>query len=375
MLHPRCGRAHRCGMPDIPSEPDVPSMPLPPFMSRSRPTAPGSTKSKTCVALAKAARATPSTRVPVPRRSRTWCVDGPAHDDNDDFGARMSCCELGRGALDHVEGSFEVDPEKLVYDRMLAVGDTADIFAGELDGRTVAIKAYRDARRLSLRDQICFLREVDTFEALEHPNLVRLIGACTLSPSLRIVTELCAGGSLYELLYERCEVELSWSQKRNVAADISTGMAYLHGMDPQIIHRDLTSFNCLLDARLAGPGGTAVAKVGNFGFARTKNREEGRTKMTTDVGTLVWVAPEILMNEDYDEKVDVYSFGIIVFELIFRQPPFEELDLCSLQNAVTSGVRPDTTSVPDGCPADFLSAMELCWSQDPCTRPNFHDVF
>lgn len=282
------------------------------------------------------------------------------------------------GALGMLESepqkAVEIDPADLMTQRLLIAGPTADIFAGELNGGAVAIKEYRRRSRLTLQQQLAFWREVRNFGSLEHPNLVRLIGACTLGTPMRIVTELCEGGSLYELLYERCEVELSSRQRRSISSGISSGMAYLHGLQPQIIHRDLTSFNCLLRANIMTPMDEVVVKVGNFGLARMKEGDARRQAMTSDVGTLVWMAPEILANEDYDAKVDVYSFGIILFEVLCRSPPFEDLDVLAFQEAVTSGVRPDIDLLPADTPSDLVDLMTRCWSQDPGLRPNFADV-
>eukprot|EP00429_Kryptoperidinium_foliaceum_P033934 CAMPEP_0176166706 /NCGR_PEP_ID=MMETSP0120_2-20121206/85269_1 /TAXON_ID=160619 /ORGANISM="Kryptoperidinium foliaceum, Strain CCMP 1326" /LENGTH=77 /DNA_ID=CAMNT_0017504271 /DNA_START=9 /DNA_END=239 /DNA_ORIENTATION=+ len=77
--------------------------------------------------------------------------------------------------------------------------------------------------------------------------------------------------------------------------------------------------------------------------------------MTSDVGTLVWIAPEILMRECYDAKVDVYSFGMVLYELACRQPPFEDLDACSFEQAVSHGDRPDMEIVPGDCPEEIVT--------------------
>jgi len=275
---------------------------------------------------------------------------------------------------DTSQGAWEIDPHDLMLEGIITSGQAADIYRGELDGQVVAVKVYRRAKLFNVKQQVAFCREVETLGRLSHPNLVKLIGACMLSSPFRLATEYCDGGNLNELLHERSEVEVSWHQRMKIGADIAKAMVYLHSRDPQIIHRDLTSTNCLLAYEVRGPEEDVVVKVGNFGFARMRDREAGRTSMTSDVGTLLWMAPEILNREDYDSKVDVYSFGIILYELVFRQMPFGELDECSFSTTVASGGRPDIDCAPDGCPIVIVGLMQACWEHEPTDRPPFSDI-
>jgi len=266
---------------------------------------------------------------------------------------------------------FEVDPNDLSLEGMIAAGQTAEVFCGDFEGSRVAIKRYRDATDYFQRK---VARELETLSKLDHPNLLGLIGACTLTAPFQLVTELCDGGTLYGLLYETCEVELSWHQRVKAGADIAAGMAYLHGRDPPILHRDLASLNCLLAAPVTGPSDEVTVKVGNFRYSRAFGKFSGASRMTTAVGTLAWVAPEVLRGDEYDEKVDVYSFGIIAHELASRIPPFEDMDACACEIAVIQGERPDLEDVPGDCPRAFLECMEACWAQDPAERPSFDEV-
>lgn len=278
------------------------------------------------------------------------------------------------GRDEAVGGAWEIEPEDLALEGMVTAGAAADIFRGDFLGRTVAVKVYRRARAFNtMKQQVAFCREVDTLRELQHPNLVKLIGACMLASPFRLVTEFCAGGNLHELLHES-GVELAWRQRHEIARDIAQAMTYLHSHDPQIIHRDLTSHNCLVASEVSGPADKVTVKVGNFGFARMRNRDEGRSSMTSDVGTLLWMAPEILRREAYDGQVDVYSFGIILYELVFRRAPFDDLDECSFQRTVSCGGRPEVQDAPGECPGDMIGLMQECWKQEPAARPLFENI-
>lgn len=275
---------------------------------------------------------------------------------------------------EEASSALEIDPHDLTLDTLIAEGLTADTYSGDLEGRRVAVKVYRRAKLFNIKQQVSFCREVDTLRALKHPNLVRLIGAVMLASPFRLVTEYCEGGNLNDLLHERMEVNISWRQRRKMALDISQAMAYLHSQEPQVIHRDLTSFNCFLDAEVGSAEADPVVKVGNFGFARMRASDAERACMTSDVGTLFWMAPEILRHEYYDFRVDVYSFAIVLYELSLRRTPFSDLDACSFQMTVAVGGRPDVRDIPAACPAALVRLMQSCWAHDPAARPGFADI-
>lgn len=154
-------------------------------------------------------------------------------------------------------------------------------------------------------------------ESLRHPNIVLFYGACVKYPDLALVLEFCERKSLMNLLADK-SVPLSWMDKRRIALEIARGMNYLHSFQPPIIHRDLKSLNVLIDEHLR-------AKIGDFGWTRPK-----ADKMTAKIGTFQWMAPEVITSESYSEKADVYSFGIILWEIATREPPYRGSTLNSL---------------------------------------------
>ncbi|KAL5017333.1 hypothetical protein ScPMuIL_006922 [Solemya velum] len=168
-----------------------------------------------------------------------------------------------------------------------------------------------------------FLKEVSVLRSLDHPHVVKFMGVLYKDKKLNLIVEYVAGGSLKEILHDFSN-PLSWVQKVKFAKDISSGMSYLHGMD--IIHRDLNSQNCLVRKDM-----TIV--VADFGLARvipehvdfckperhqsTKGkRRSHRKKRYTVVGSPYWMAPEMLTGQSYDEKVDIFSYGIVLCEII-----------------------------------------------------------
>merc|ERR1712136_603554 len=146
--------------------------------------------------------------------------------------------------------------------------------------------------------------------------------------------------------------EFSDSQRQVVIMGIAQAMEYLHNFTPQIIHRDLKSLNVLLSKPL------------------TENVRP-LEKVTAHVGTSHWMAPEVTdEGGQYDEKVDVYSFAIVLYEILCRMIPFAELEGSVVLNNTRAGYRPNLDLVPD-IPEFLRVAMMTCWAQNPINRPSF----
>ncbi|NXE55439.1 TESK1 kinase, partial [Casuarius casuarius] len=210
------------------------------------------------------------------------------------------------------------------------------------------------------------LREVQLMNRLSHPNILRFMGVCVHQGQLHALTEYINGGNLEQLLDS--PVPLSWSMRVKLALDIARGLRYLHSKG--IFHRDLTSKNCLV--RCEANGYTAV--VGDFGLAeKIPTYSEGSEKEPLAVvGSPYWMAPEVLRGEIYNEKADVFAYGIILCETIARVPadpdylPRTEdfgLDVTTFRNMV--GI---------DCPAAFLQLAFHCCSMEPTSRPSFLEI-
>ncbi|XP_018429795.1 PREDICTED: dual specificity testis-specific protein kinase 1-like [Nanorana parkeri] len=207
------------------------------------------------------------------------------------------------------------------------------------------------------------LREVQLMNRLCHPNILRFMGVCVQQGQLHALTEYINGGNLEQVL--QSTDPLSWSVRVKLSLDIARGLLYLHSKG--VFHRDLTSKNCLV--RYDDSGYTAV--VADFGLAE-KIPDRSQTEPLSVVGSPYWMAPEVLRGDLYNEKADVFAFGIILCEIIARIPadpdylPRTEdfgLDIKSFRDMV----QPD-------CPPAFLQlAFHCCWMSAD-SRPSFCEV-
>ncbi|NWS32549.1 TESK1 kinase, partial [Polioptila caerulea] len=196
------------------------------------------------------------------------------------------------------------------------------------------------------------LREVQLMNRLSHPNILRFMGVCVHQGQLHALTEYINGGNLEQLLDS--PVPLSWSMRVKLALDIAHGLRYLHSKG--IFHRDLTSKNCLV--RCEASGYTAV--VGDFGLAE---------KIPT---YRYWMAPEVLRGEIYNEKADVFAYGIILCETIARVPA--DPDYLPRTEDFGLDVTTFRTMVGIDCPAAFLQLAFHCCSMEPTSRPSFLEI-
>jgi len=272
----------------------------------------------------------------------------------------------------------EVDRGEIRLEEKVGDGSTAEVFRGTLRGRIVAIKQMNWHKgRMAVLEQRAFDREVGIMPKIKHPNLVEMIGVASLEKPFLIITEYCAGGCCFELLHNEIdEVPLSWPQQHKMCTDVAQAMDYLHKFQPQIIHRDLKSLNLLLMEPVKKQTDTPLVKISDFGIARMKERADAEWgKMTVAAGTCTWMAPEVFTGSKYDEKVDVYSYGMILFEIICREVPFDtEEDVANVGKLTVQGVRPDLEAVPPDCPEILRDLMIFCWAHDPKKRPSFEMI-
>ncbi|KAK4477254.1 hypothetical protein RD792_016468 [Penstemon davidsonii] len=253
---------------------------------------------------------------------------------------------------------WEIDPQYLKFESKVASGSYGDLYKGTYRSQEVAIKILK-AERLNTELQAEFAQEVYIMRKVRHKNVVQFIGACTRPPHLCIVTEFMSGGSVYDYLHkQRGTFKLPTLLK--VAIDISKGMNYLH--QNNIIHRDLKAANLLMDEN-------EVVKVGDFGVARVKAQTG---VMTAETGTYRWMAPEVIEHKPYDHKADIFSFGVVLWELLTGKLPYEYLTpLQAAVGVVQKGLRPTT---PKNTHPKLAELLDKCWQQDPTLRPDFSEV-
>ncbi|XP_073033984.1 serine/threonine-protein kinase STY46-like isoform X3 [Primulina eburnea] len=253
---------------------------------------------------------------------------------------------------------WEMDPNFLKFEYKVASGSYGDLYKGTYCSQEVAIKILK-AERLNAELQKEFAQEVYIMRKVRHKNVVQFLGACTRPPNLCIVTEYMSGGSVYDYLHKQ-KGTFKLPSLLKVAVDVSRGMNYLH--QNNIIHRDLKAANLLMDEN-------EVVKVGDFGVARVK-AETG--VMTAETGTYRWMAPEVIEHKPYDHKVDVFSFGVVLWELLTGKLPYEHLTpLQAAVGVVQKGLRPN---IPTHTHPKLAELLERCWQQDPTLRPDFTEI-
>lgn len=257
---------------------------------------------------------------------------------------------------------WEIDSNDLELKKKIGTGGFAEVYLGyrKSDGTIVAVKRlHQQEFDESMLES--FKSEVAILAKLRHFAILPFVGACT-KPPYCIITQFMSGGSLFSRLHAKeASDRLSPTQLSIIALGIAYGMTYLHAQN--MIHRDLKSLNILLDA-------DDFPKISDFGMARTKST--GNDEMSGGIGTSQWMAPEVLSSQRYDEKADVYSFAIILWEMLTGEVPYRGLrDIQVAMTVINQNNRP---KIPKNCPPNLSKFIRLCWSTDPDKRPEFKKI-
>jgi len=208
-----------------------------------------------------------------------------------------------------------------------------------------------------------FNREVKLLRSLMHPNILQFMGSCHITPDICLITEYMPRGDLYKIIHDPA-VRLDWELIKRFAVDIGKGMNYLHRSNPVIIHRDLKSHNVLI-------GQHWNAKVADFGLSKIIKDSVEYGKFTP-CGTPKWAAPEVLRNEHYSTQADVYSFGIILWEMATRHDPFPNMSAFELIVQVgRNNLRP---TLPSNLYPPLERLIVACWNDNPNKRPTFEQL-
>jgi len=215
----------------------------------------------------------------------------------------------------------------------------------------VAVKRWFDPN-LTEKQQQEFREEVMTLQELSHPNIVQFLGACSRPPNLALVTEYLPH-SLHHVLHNT-NIEVDKKRVISLCKDICCAFVYMHSRSPPVIHRDVKPANFLLDRAWK-------LKVCDFGLAAQTDTQAG-------AGTPAYMAPELLSGKGYNEKVDVYAFGICLWEMVARLIPFDGAPGPKIKEAVPQGERPE---IPLSCPRPMANLIKDCWQHDASARPSF----
>ena len=265
---------------------------------------------------------------------------------------------LGSGTtLEGIQGVNEIDYTELKIEEEIGKGGFATIYKGKWRGTTVAIKRLFDPN--VTESQMEEVRnEILTMATLRHPKITLLLGICRKPPNICIVMECCKI-SLFSLLH-KSSVDLPLAQRLRIARDIANAYSFMHASG--VVHRDLKSHNILLME------GNQV-KLCDFGLTRYKaDLNKGSMQYS---GTPAYMALELFQKKGYDETVDVFAFGTLLWELVSRQVPYEGLDPDLIKKKLLEG---GALAIPYNCPAEVAALINSCRSNVPDKRPSFEQI-
>ncbi|DBA74000.1 hypothetical protein WJX77_000667 [Trebouxia sp. C0004] len=291
--------------------------------------------------------------------------------------------------------AWQIAYKELKFSRLIGEGSFGRVFLGKWRETTVAIKLLNPTVRKAshgsdsddgelgshqvnsckpgLLDDLD--KEAGIMAALRHPNVVMFLGVCLEPPCM--VAEFCARGSMHDVLTrasrsKTLQQQLDWVRRINMALDAAKGMLYLHMCQPPILHRDLKSANLLVSKHWK-------VKVSDFNLSRVMEA----SSMASSVGATNprWVAPEVLGGGQYGKAADVYAFGVILWEILTWQVPWDDLGPWQVViDVVDRKARPEVPplhKLPGGelcLHGKYIELMEDCWAQDPLARPSFEAV-
>ncbi|XP_047951203.1 serine/threonine-protein kinase STY8 [Salvia hispanica] len=282
---------------------------------------------------------------------------GPAESCGSECGCSSSKCENDPPLV--VRSAIEW--EDLQLKEEIGQGSFAVVYRGIWNGSDVAVKVYTGTQ-YDEETLVDYKKEIDIMRRLRHPNVLLFMGASCTKERIAIVTEYMNRGSLFKALH-RGNQPLDTRRRLRIALDVSRGMNYLHHRNPPIVHRDLKSSNLLVDK-------SWNVKVGDFGLSKLKystflTAKSGR-------GTPQWMAPEVLRNEPSTEKSDVFSFGVILWELMTELIPWSNLNAVQVVGAV--GFANSRLDIPHNVDPQIASIISECWASNPEDRPSFKDM-
>ncbi|XP_064342815.1 proto-oncogene tyrosine-protein kinase ROS isoform X2 [Camelus dromedarius] len=251
-------------------------------------------------------------------------------------------------------------------------GTAVDILGAGSGETKVAVKTLKKGS--TDQEKIEFLKEAHLMSKFNHPNILKQLGVCLLNEPQYIILELMEGGDLLTYLRKARMTTfhgplLTLVDLVDLCVDISKGCVYLEEM--HFIHRDLAARNCLVSVKeYASP--SRMVKIGDFGLARDVYKNDYYRKRGEGLLPVRWMAPESLMDGLFTTQSDVWSFGILIWEILtLGHQPYPAHSNLDVLNYVQTGGRLEP---PRNCPDDLWTLMTQCWAQEPDQRPTFHKI-
>ena len=254
---------------------------------------------------------------------------------------------------------WEIDRKRLALGRELGRGQFGQVFEGLFNGNTrVAIKTLRKGSM----EPADFLAEAQIMKKMQHANLVQLYAVCTKEEPVYIVTELMSKGALHSYLQTTEGGNLPLPEYIRMATQIAAGMEYIER--EKYVHRDLAARNILV-------GDNNVCKIADFGLARFIRETEYEARQGARF-PIKWTAPEAATFSRFTIKSDVWSFGIVLYEIITKGgTPYHDMTNAEVLSKIDKGYR---MPQPPNCDAKYYNIMKECWHQEPTKRPTFETL-
>jgi predicted Ser/Thr protein kinase len=260
---------------------------------------------------------------------------------------------LDSSAIEYSQISYN----EILIEKEINRGSYGKIYLGKWYETPVALKFCKNKGKI---DE--FMSEIKLMVNLpSHPNVIHVYGASINGPQPIIVMEYCSGGSLDKLLFNS-KVQLSDEHKIRFVQKIAAGMRHLHRYN--VIHCDLATRNILLTSN-------AEPKISDFGLSRIL---ENTNEATADIeaGPICWMAPETLQKQVYTKKSDIWSFGIMVYEIVAQRVPHEKVNPLKIATMIRD--KYVTPKIPKNCPEILRELMHMCWNREPEQRPDFEAI-
>ena len=278
--------------------------------------------------------------------------------------------QMATGRIFQVEKYTSRKGHEVEQENIIGQGSFADVYKGKWCDQVVALKVLRlrseeGDKKEKFMEEVYFMQgydqETDTMlygSELSHPNIVNLLDVCD-EPTMVIVCEFAKRGSLQHLIRDKRPGAYNLYTGIKVTKDAACGLAYLHSLDPKLMHRDIKAANILCQEDYTG-------KVADFGESMfLKPGVELHS-----VGTVAWMAPEVLKGEFYNEKCDVFSLGSVIFEVVSKRTPFSKRDpplqSMALAGRIMEGERADFPDTFEGkaLPLSLYQVAMDCWEGD-----------
>jgi len=250
---------------------------------------------------------------------------------------------------------LQIPFHELTFDGLIAKGSFGKVYLGRYQNQVVATKILE---KFNFAEREEFIREVKIMNTLRSPHVVQLYGACLEEGRACMVMEYLDGGALDHYLMHH---PLSLEQKQQIAKDIAIGLDYIHKRG--VVHCDLKSGNILIDKS------SGRAKLTDFGLAKTTHKDISATNKMSEA--IAWMAPEVLNQQTPTTKSDIFSYGMILWQIYSgKSRPFLQATN-NLKKEIIAGKREEITRE---IPAEIAALIRQCWDKDPENRPLLENV-